>query len=294
MDLNALLDGIDQRELTRIGLQLVVVVVVLFIAFRVANRLVESAVTRTLRQPPTDESGPQYSALEYRKRHATLAALGGSLARFFVLAIGALLVLGIFRVDLGPAIAGLGLIGLGVGLGLQGLVKDFVAGTLIILEDQFARGDMVTIADVRGTVQDFGLRRTVLRGEDGTVHVVSNGLIAVASNETRIWARLMIDVPVREATMLDRAIEVILAVGNELAVDEDWRRRVLDQPVIEGVKSMSAAGVVIRAEVTVVAVERDATAGEYRRRIVEALAREKIAMGDAGPLVLASPPGDEP
>ena len=246
-----------------------------------------------LKRRSTDEDAPHYTVLEHQKRHATLEALGVSLARFFVLLVAILIILGIFHVDVGPAIAGFGLIGLGVGLGLQGLVKDVVAGTLIILEDQFARGDIVTIAGVRGTVEDFGLRRTVLRDEDGTVHVVSNGLIDVASNETRIWARLLIDVPIRDPGAVVRAMTIILGAGNEMATDPAWQKRLLDKPVIEGIESMSAAGVVIRTEVTVAAVERDSTAGEYRRRIVEALAKDKIALGDAGPLVLASSPGEE-
>ncbi len=293
MDLNTLIPDANLRQAVRIGVDLVVVIIATAIALRIVHRIAVATVNQRLSRRPADGEAPHYTALEHRKRHATLEALAVSLARLVVLIVALVVVLAIFDVDIGPAIAGLGLLGLGVGLGLQGLVKDTVAGALIILEDQFARGDVVTIAGVRGTVEDFGLRRTVLRDEDGTVHVVSNGLIDVVSNETRVWARLLIDVPIRDPNIVEKAMTVILQAGTELAADPVWAKRLLDKPVIEGVESMSAAGVVVRTEVTVAAVERDSTAAEYRRRIVEAFAREKIALGDAGPLVLASPPGEE-
>jgi small conductance mechanosensitive channel len=195
MDLDSLLASFDPPALVKIFLWLVVVVLVTAVALRLAQRFVDGVVVRSLSRPVGDDTRGQLSVLEFEKRRHTLQALGGNLARIVILGIAAMAVLGIFDVDLGPAIAGLGLVGLGVALGAQGLVKDIVAGVFILAENQYGRGDIVTIAAVTGTVEDLGLRRTILRDFDGTVHVVPNGLIGVASNLTRVWARVVVDIP---------------------------------------------------------------------------------------------------
>jgi small-conductance mechanosensitive channel len=190
-------------------------------------------------------------------------------------------VLGIFAIDLGPAIAGLGLLGLALGLGAQGLVKDVLSGAFILLENQFARGDVVRIAGVTGTVEDLGLRRTLLRDFDGTVHVVPNGLIEVASNLTRVWARVVVDIPVRDPARIDEATELIDAIGQRMMQDEAWRQRVLTSPHVDRVKEASATGVTLKVVGTVGAADRWDAAGELRRRIVEGFAAKGIDLGGA-------------
>jgi small-conductance mechanosensitive channel len=103
----------------------------------------------------------------------------------FVAAIAALMILDQFGIDIGPAVAGIGVVGIAVGLGAQTVVKDWLAGIFVVLENQYSRGDLVRIAGVEGTVEDFSLRRTTLRDSDGTVHTVPNGQITVASNLSR-------------------------------------------------------------------------------------------------------------
>ena len=124
------------------------------------------------------------------KRLDTLDRLGGAVIRFFVIAIAGLMILTTVGIDIGPAIAGLGVVGIAVGFGAQSLVRDYLNGCLILIENQFSRGDVVSVAGVTGTVEDFSLRRTTLRDLDGVVHTVPNGEIKVASNRTRTWARI--------------------------------------------------------------------------------------------------------
>lgn len=279
MDLDSLLASFDPLALVRIFLWLVVVVLVTAIALRLAQRFVDGVVVRSLSRPVGDDTRGQLSVLEFEKRRHTLQALGGNLARIVILGIAAMAVLGIFDVDLGPAIAGLGLVGLGVALGAQGLVKDIVAGVFILAENQYGRGDIVTIAAVTGTVEDLGLRRTILRDFDGTVHVVPNGLIGVASNLTRVWARVVVDIPIKDAARIDEAITLIDKAGEAMSADPRWKRKLLSAPKVDRVKSISAAGVTLKVVGSVAAGDRWDAGGDLRARILTVLSAAGVELG---------------
>lgn len=118
------------------------------------------------------------------QRAATLAQLLNHVGMIVIVIVTGLLVLGIFM-DIGPLLAGAGVLGLAVSLGFQGVMKDIITGFLIVLEDQYVVGDRVRIGDVQGTVQLLTLRSTVLRGDDGTLHYLSNGAIAAVANLSR-------------------------------------------------------------------------------------------------------------
>src|SRR4029077_9784379 len=129
---------------------------------------------------------------------------------------------------IGPAVAGLGVVGIAVGFGAQPLVRDYLNGALILVENQYAIGDVVRLAGVAGTVEDFTLRRTTLRDLDGVVHTVPNGEVKVASNLTRVWSRINQNVTVAYGTDIDKATEVVDAVGREMAGEPAWHRRILE------------------------------------------------------------------
>ena len=279
MDLDSLLASFDPPALVKIFLWLVVVVLVTAVALRLAQRFVDGVVVRSLSRPVGDDTRGQLSVLEFEKRRHTLQALGGNLARIVILGIAAMAVLGIFDVDLGPAIAGLGLVGLGVALGAQGLVKDIVAGAFILAENQYGRGDIVTIAAVTGTVEDLGLRRTILRDFDGTVHVVPNGLIGVASNLTRVWARVVVDIPIKEPARVDEAIVLIDQAGEAMAADPRWKRKLLSAAKVDRVKALSATGVTLKVVGSVAAGDRWDAAGDLRARILTVLSGAGIELG---------------
>jgi len=134
----------------------------------------------------------------------------------FILLIALVMILGELQLDIGPAIAGLGIVGIAVGFGAQSLVRDYFNGALILIENQFSRGDVVTIAGVSGTVEDFSMRRTTLRDLNGVVHTVPNGEIRVASNQTRVWARINQDVTVSYGTDIEKATRVVNDVGQAM------------------------------------------------------------------------------
>ena len=152
-----------------------------FISLRVA---INAAVAGVLDRRGRQAEGPM-SPVELERRVRTLQRLAMRIAGSVIVVIAALMILEEFTIDIGPAVAGLGVAGIAVGLGAQTLVKDWLAGIFIVLENQYSAGDRVRIAGVEGEVEDFSLRRTTLRDADGTVHSVPNGQIIVASNLSR-------------------------------------------------------------------------------------------------------------
>jgi small conductance mechanosensitive channel len=283
VDLNGLFSGIGEREVLWIVASLIVIAIVSWLLIRIAQRVIDHLVNGLFTLPITGATHTPLTEAELEKRRRTLSTLGGGLARIGILILAGIAVLAIFQVDLGPVIAALGLLGLGVGLGLQNVVRDFVAGAFILVENQYATGDFVEIAGVAGTVEELGLRRTVLRDLDGTVHSVPNGQIIVASNHTRAWARIIVDVPIKDPADLGRAHDLAAGAAASMATETDWTKRFLEAPSVTGVLSMTGGGVMLQAQAMVAGSDRRTAAAELRRRIVTAFAGEGIALGDMPP-----------
>jgi small-conductance mechanosensitive channel len=252
-------------------LPVLIIVVVAYIAIRLARLFVHGIVKTLLDREAAEGTAQELSAVELKKRMDTIDALGSSAVEFLIVAVAGLMVLGQLGFNIGPAIAGLGIVGIAIGFGAQSLVRDYLNGVLILIENQFAKGDFVRIAGVAGTVEDFTLRRTTLRDMDGVVHTVPNGEIKVASNQTRTWARINQDLTVAYGTDLDRATEVVDAVGREMAADPIWKRRVLEAPRVLRVSALADTGVTLRIQGTVRAADQWDAAGDFRKRLLAAM-----------------------
>jgi moderate conductance mechanosensitive channel len=258
------------------GFHIVLIVVVAILALRLARLAVRGIIKALLDREATEGTAQELSAIEVRKRMDTLDQLGGNVIRFLVFVVAALMILREFGLDIGPAVAGLGVVGIAVGFGAQSLVRDYLNGALILVENQFSKGDVVSIAGVSGSVEDFSLRRTTLRDLDGVVHTVPNGEIKVASNRTRTWARINQDVLVAFGTDIDKAIEVVAIVGREMASDPAWSRRIMEPPQVERVESIGETGITLKILGTVRASEQWAAGGEFRKRLLQAFAGNGI------------------
>ena len=164
---------------------ILLVLVLTVLAVRGARLLVHGLV-RAVHAPAVKGSLHELTAGEIRRRQETIETLASRILQAFIVVIGSLMVLGKLGLDIAPAIAGLGVVGIAVGFGAQSLVRDYFNGALILLENHYSLGDVVSIAGVTGTVEDVSLRRTTLRDLDGVVHTVPNGEIKVASNQTRL------------------------------------------------------------------------------------------------------------
>src|SRR5450432_1103576 len=256
-------------------LLIVLVIVVVCVAI---TRVSLGALRRVLgaMQARAQSEASLDEAAEVSKRFTTIEALGGYVVKGFVLTIGGLLVLEQIGLDVGPAIAGLGVVGIAIGFGAQAIVRDFFSGILILLENQYGQGDVVEIAGVTGTVEELTLRRTVLRDADGVVHHVPNGEIKVASNRTRIWRRINHDVVVAYGTDIEHAIQVFDAVGTDLVADPSWAARILETPAVDRVDQLGERGITLKILGRVRAGEMVAVTGELRKRILAAMAANGI------------------
>ncbi len=251
-------------------LPILLIVVIAAVFIRLAHLAIRGIVKALLDREAFEGTAQELSAVELKKRMDTLDSLGATAVRVFILLIAAVMILGELKLNIGPAIAGLGIVGVAVGFGAQSLVKDYLNGALILIENQFSIGDTVAIAGASGTVEDFSLRRTTLRDLSGVMHTIPNGEIRVTSNSTRGWARINEDIDVAYDSDFDHVVATINAVGQALYDDPEWKRRVLEPPSVLRVQAFGESGVTIKVLGTVRASEQWAAAGEFRRRLLAA------------------------
>jgi small-conductance mechanosensitive channel len=271
-------------------LPVLLIVVAAVVAVRLASLFVQGIVKALFDREATEGTAQELSAVELKKRMDTLDDLGARVIQAFIVVIAALMILGKLGLDIGPAVAGLGVIGIAVGFGAQTLVRDYLNGALILIENQFSKGDVVRLAGVAGTVEDFNLRRTTVRDLDGVVHTIPNGEIKVASNLTRTWARINQDVTLAYGTDIDRAIGVVDQVGRDLEEDPVWKRRILEPPQVERVEALGEYGVTLKILGSVVAPDQWAASGEFRKRLLAALETNGIEIPRPQRVILSRDP----
>jgi len=213
---------------------------------------------------------------EISKRGATLSGVLVGTGQITVLFIAMFMLLLELQINIAPILAGFGVAGIAIGFGAQSLVKDIVTGIFIILENQYRVGDWVKIADIDGLVEDINLRRTVLRDFSGTVHVVPNGEIRVASNYTKELARVNMNVSVAYSEDIDHVISVINRVGKELAEDPEWAPSILTPPQALGVDKLGDSGIEIKILGETKPMQPWATMRELRLRLKKAFDKEGI------------------
>ena len=213
---------------------------------------------------------------EVRKRSDTLSGVLVASLQAVILAVVAFMMLDKLGLNIAPVIAGVGVVGIAIGFGAQSLVKDIISGLFILLENQYRKGDVVKIADATGLVEDINLRRTILRDTDGVVHSVPNGEIKVASNLTKGWSRVNLNVGVDYGTDLDKAIEVINRVGKELAEDPAWSAQILKPPQVLRVDNLGDSAIDIKILGDTKPMQQWAVTGELRLRLKKAFDKENI------------------
>jgi small-conductance mechanosensitive channel len=286
----AMLGLTDLPGSVQIGLQLGLIAIVALAAFLLLRLAVGISVRHLLEHRATESAPSGVSRAELEQRVRTIGRLIVRIGASVLTIIAVLMALDLFGIDIGPAVAGLGVAGIAIGLGAQTVIRDWLSGMFIILENQYNAGDVVRIAGVEGTVEELSLRRTTLRDLDGTVHTVPNGSVLVSSNMTRSWARVNLDVNVAYGADLEHASQLIDGVGEELGADPAWSARLLEAPKVKRVDALADASATLKVLGRVRPGEQWAVSGELRKRILVAFRREGIIGGkvDAQPAAPAA------
>ncbi len=254
------------------GITILIILVVTYIAYRVARALMHRSITKYVRLRGKGRRAKE----ELAKRSQTLSSVLTSTIGIILVFIALFMVLSELDVDIGPLLAGAGVIGIAVGFGAQSLIKDLLGGMFILLEDQYNKGDVVKVAGIAGMVVEVNLRRTVLRDLDGIVHSIPNGHITTASNYTRDWARVNLDVSVGYGEDLDRVTEVINRVGKELAEDKYFGPLIKKPPQMLRVNKFGDSGIDIKILGETIPLKQWEVTGELRKRLKKAFDEEGI------------------
>ena len=225
-----------------------------------------------------------------RQRFETIGAGFSSFASIVIWMIAIVWMLSVLGVKAATLLTSAGLIGVALAFGAQNLLRDLIAGTFIIFEDQLGVGDVVDLGIASGTVEEVTLRTTRLRDVEGVVWHVPNGEIHRVGNKSQQWSRAVVDVPIASSAKVDRAIAVIERVADEMATEPEWRDRILDKPDVWGVESFTLDAVTIRVVVKTAPAEQFRVGRELRGRVALALTDAGIASAPAGSPT-AEPPG---
>jgi small conductance mechanosensitive channel len=203
----------------------------------------------------------------HRQRTLTMGSLLRSMVTFVVALVTILTVMNIFDVPLGPLLASAGVGGVALGFGAQSLVKDFLSGIFMILEDQSGVGDVDDPGEAIGTVEEVSLRITRLRDGQGVVWYIRNGEIVRIGNKSQGWSTAMVDIPVAYSENLDTVIPLIRSVVHDLDGSAEWQDKLLDEPQVVGVESMTGSVVTIRVIAKTAPEQQYGVSREIRERV---------------------------
>ncbi len=274
------------RWLTSSGLRIILILVGALVVVRLAI-----FITRRVEQAFQDNDPSTMN--EREKQAATLGKVVRNITRILVWSVAVMMVLNVLGIDIGPILAGIGIMGLAVGFGAQSLVKDFLAGMFILIENQYNVGDVIEAAGAKGQVEKITLRATTLRDLEGNVHIIPNGTIAVVTNKTRQWSRFVLDIGVAYKENVDEVMGVLKEIGDELAADVEFSSMITAPLEVLGVQDFADSAVVIRVMFTTQPVKQWTVGREFRRRVKNTFDAKGIEipfphttiyLGDAAPM----------
>ncbi len=253
-------------DLSLAALRIVLIVALAYALTRIARAALSRLESLLVRASAAKETEPGAAA----KRIRTLISVLWTISAGLIWFIAALVSLGQIGIDLGPILAGAGIVGLAAGFGAQHLVRDLVSGFFLILENQIRVGDAAVINGTGGLVESISFRTVVLRDQAGVVHVFPNGSIRSLSNMSKDWSAYVIDVPVAYKEDTDKVIEIMRRVGEAMRAESQYGAVMLEPIEIFGVDAFTPSGVTIKARLKTKPQQHELVGREYRRRLMKA------------------------
>ena len=252
---------------------ILIVLVVAFIALRAFKYLIKRLRKLMLKRIEKKE---EVESQEAGKRIETLMNIVHGIGKIIIWGIIIMILLKKFGVDIGPILAGAGILGLAVGFGAQELVRDFISGFFILLENQIRTGDVAIINGTGGLVESIELRTITLRDFTGTTHIFQNGKINTISNMTKDWSAMTFDIGVAYKEDTDQVVQIMKDVGEELRNDPDFGDNMIEPVEVFGVDKFADSAVIIKARIKTKPIQQWGVGREYRRRLKKAFDKNGI------------------
>ncbi|MFC5818394.1 mechanosensitive ion channel family protein [Nonomuraea harbinensis] len=280
------MDNASWAPLVASAITIVLILIIGFLVRNIVNRVITRVINRAANRPVgrfrkgTVTAGVDALLHERRKQRAeTMGSVLRHIATIVIIGTTLLTVLDRLTIPIAPLLTSVGILGVAIGFGAQELVKDFIAGMFMLLEDQYGVGDVIDAGAAIGTVEAVTLRVTRLRDEDGRVWYVRNGTITRVGNESQGWSRAYVDVPVPYDSDITTVRVVLENVAEEMWADAELREAaVVEPPQVFGVEQLSDSSMVFRLSAKTLPARQEEVARELRLRVKAALDAADIAM----------------
>jgi len=261
LDLSAIIAG---------ALKVVVILAIALIIVLIARRVIPKLINARI--PKIREEAPDQLAV----RSKTLSQVIVQVVSAIIWIVVLVMILSVLGVNIAPLIAGIGVAGLALGFAAQNIVRDYLHGFFIIMEDWYRVGEVAVIQGTGGLVENIPLRRTVLRDLNGTLHIFPNSRVEQASNMTRDWSRVNLDISVAYKENLDNVIKVINEVGQGMKDDPTWGPDLLTAPAVTRVNNLGDNGIEIKILADTKPIKQWGLMGELRKRLKDRFDEEDI------------------
>jgi small-conductance mechanosensitive channel len=264
------------------AIRIVLVLVFAYIATRAVARVMRAVRSYVVKMMLKSGGGNEF---EIAKRAETIENLTGKALFVLIWITAGLMILKEMNFDVRPLLAGAGVAGVAIGLGAQNIIKDVLGGVFLMMENQIRVNDVAVINGKTGLVEEINLRTTVLRGEDGAVHIFPNGVIQGLSNLTREYSYYVFNLSIAYTEDIDHVVRVLKGIADELSQEEPYRALVLAPIEVLGVDKLADSGAVIKARFKTIPNQQWMVGREMNRRIIQRFEEAKIAMPSAAPTV---------
>jgi small conductance mechanosensitive channel len=261
-------------------LSILLIVLVALIAARYGAKVIRRLLERV-----ADQTAARSGSQRAGARVATMSGVVANVWRFFVFVVAGAIVLGLFGINLTPLLASATIIGATLGFGAQQIVRDYFSGILMTMEDQYNVGDSVTVGGVTGVVEDVTMRLTRFRSVDGTIYIIPNGDIRLISNNSRGWARAVVDLtlPGASAADLDAVRQIVEDAAHAVAGLPEFAPHSTEPPTLVGLQTADATTITLRVMLLTVPSQRDALTRALREAAVTALAKAELWPAEVAP-----------
>ncbi len=273
------------------SVRIVAILIFAYIATRAVARVLLALRSYTVKMMLKSGGGNEF---ELEKRAETIGGLAGKFMFVLIWIMAGMMILKEMNFDVRPLLAGAGVAGVAIGFGAQNIIKDVLAGMFLMIDNQIRVNDVAVINGKTGLVEEINLRTTVLRGEDGAVHIFPNGTIQGLTNLTRQYSYYVFNLSVAYTENLDRVVAVLKGIADELSQEEPFRAAVLAPLEVLGVDKLADSGAVIKARFKTVPNQQWIVGREMNRRIIQRFTEVKIGLPAPTPTVNVVLPTSQP